>query len=72
MCTRSFAQLNDTFFEYSKYANQDIEEAIKSEMTGNTERACLAIGNLIIFKNVTKYFFFNILKQLQWPQQKVK
>ena len=52
LCTRSFAQLNATFYEYSRYANHDIEKAIKSEMSGDLERACLAIGFIFTFYNI--------------------
>ena len=44
LCSRSFRQLNATFDEYSKISKNDIEKAIKSEMSGNLELACLAIG----------------------------
>ena len=45
LCSRSFRQLKATFDEYSKISKNDIEKAIKSEMSGDLERACLAIGN---------------------------
>jgi hypothetical protein len=44
LCSRSFRQLNATFDEYSKISKNDIEKAIKNEMSGDLERACLAIG----------------------------
>ena len=44
LCHRNFEQLNATFSEYARYANHEIEKAIKNEMSGDLERACLAIG----------------------------
>jgi hypothetical protein len=45
LCSRSFPQLDAIFHEYSVLYGEDIEKAIKSEMSGDLERACLAIGN---------------------------
>ncbi len=38
-----------TFDEYSKIANNDIETAIKKEMSGYLKDALLAIGELIFY-----------------------
>jgi len=43
LCSRSFAQLNETSSHYLKICGKDIEKAIKKEMSGDLERACLAI-----------------------------
>ncbi|CAF1076869.1 unnamed protein product [Brachionus calyciflorus] len=43
LCTRPFPQLNATFEEYRKISKNDIEKAIKKEMSGDLEKACLAI-----------------------------
>jgi hypothetical protein len=49
LCARSFPQLVATFAEYSKlHSGNDIEKAIKGEMSGDLEKACLAIGQFII------------------------
>jgi hypothetical protein len=54
LCSRSYPQLVATFNEYSKLSNKDIEKAIKSEMSGDLERACLAIVK--IARNKFGYF----------------
>jgi hypothetical protein len=41
--------LRATFDEYSKIANNDIETAIKKEMSGYLKDALLAIGELIFY-----------------------
>ena len=43
LCSRSFPQLCATFDIYMKISGKDIEKAIKSEMSGDLEKACLAI-----------------------------
>lgn len=47
LCSRSFSQLRATFDEYYKLCQTDIEKAIKKEMSGDLEKACLAIGLII-------------------------
>lgn len=54
LCTRSFPQLRATFDEYKKICGHDIEQAIKKEMSGNLEKACLAIAKAAI--NKSAYF----------------
>jgi len=44
---RSFPQLRATFEEFAKIANKEIEDTIKSEMSGDLKRGMLAIGELI-------------------------
>ena len=44
MASRSFAQLRATFEEYKKASKNDIETAIKKEMSGDFEAGMLAIG----------------------------
>ncbi|KAK2142740.1 hypothetical protein LSH36_919g01024 [Paralvinella palmiformis] len=44
LCSRSFPQLRATFEEFAKIANKEIEDTIKSEMSGDLKRGMLAIG----------------------------
>lgn len=44
LCSRSFSQLNATFLEYGRLAKTDIEKAVKDEMGGDLEYACLTIS----------------------------
>jgi hypothetical protein len=54
-CSRSFAQLNATFDIYGEQNNKnDIEKAIKKEMSRKLERAFLAIVKSI--RNKPGYF----------------
>ncbi|RNA19585.1 annexin A13 [Brachionus plicatilis] len=43
LCSRSFPQLKATFDAYNEISENDIEKAIKKEMSGDLEKACLAI-----------------------------
>ena len=47
LCSRSFSQLNATFDEYKLLTKNDIEKAIKSEMSGDLEFACLSISKIL-------------------------
>jgi regulatory protein YycI of two-component signal transduction system YycFG len=42
--SRSYPQLRATFEEYKKISKKDIEEALKSEMSGDLLRGMLTIG----------------------------
>ena len=42
--SESFGQLKLVFEEYYKLTGHDIEKAVKSEMSGDVERAFLAVG----------------------------
>jgi len=44
LCTRSVAQLRATFDAYSQLTNRDIEDAIKSETSGDLQDGYLAVG----------------------------
>ena len=56
LCTRSFPQLHATFEAYAKISGNDIEKAIKKEMSGDLERACLAIGTFNVTFEDTHFF----------------
>ncbi|XP_076435473.1 annexin A7-like [Babylonia areolata] len=43
LCLRSYPQLRATFDAYGRISGKDIEDSIKSEMSGNLERGFLAI-----------------------------
>ena len=44
LCVQSYPQLRACFAEYAKISRRSIEQAIKSEMSGNLELGMLAIG----------------------------
>ena len=44
LCTRSYAQLKATFAAYATLSEREMEEAIKSEVSGSVESGYLAIG----------------------------
>ena len=44
LCTRSYPQLRATFEAYMRIADNDIEDAIKSETSGALQDGFLAIG----------------------------
>ncbi|KAK3604065.1 hypothetical protein CHS0354_004728 [Potamilus streckersoni] len=44
LVSRSYAQLRATFQEYAKLANKDIDDTIKSEMSGDLKDSMLAIA----------------------------
>ena len=48
LCSRSYAQLNATFEKYQAIADNDIEEAIKSETSGTLQEGFLAIGGRLV------------------------
>lgn len=53
-CSRSFAQLRETFIAYRGIADNDIEKAIKKEFGGHMELALLTIAKSV--KNRAAYF----------------
>ncbi|KAF7258461.1 hypothetical protein EG68_04353 [Paragonimus skrjabini miyazakii] len=54
LCTRSYEQLRAIFDEYKKLTKHDIEQALKSEMSGDLLDAFLAIVSCA--RNKPKYF----------------
>jgi hypothetical protein len=58
LCSRSFQQLSATFAAYIDFSKNDIEKAIKNEMSGDLEKACLALG-----KNLSNIFLIKIAKK---------
>ena len=44
LASRSYSHLRAVFDEYPKFSKHEIETAIKKEMSGDLERAMLAIG----------------------------
>ena len=47
LCRRSYPQLRETFSRYYEIAEKDIEDAIKSEVSGSLEDGYMAIGREI-------------------------
>ena len=62
--------MNAIFSAYSRIASKDIEKAIKKEMSGDLEKACLAIGHFLLLKRnsnvlaktIICFFFIFIVK----------
>ena len=52
MAARSFSHLCAVFDEYGKISKNNIETAIKKEMSGDLEAGMLAIGNSIVISLV--------------------
>lgn len=50
LVTRSYPQLRATFEEYGKLSKKDIEEVLKSEMSGDVLRGMLTVGRCM-FQN---------------------
>ena len=46
LCSRSFPQLRAIFDAYKDIAGKDIEEAIKSEMSGDLKKGMLTVGKV--------------------------
>jgi len=55
LCQRSFAHLRAVFEEYAKISKKTVEEAIKSEFSGDIKDGLLTVGKLSDFN-----FHFNI------------
>lgn len=50
LVSRSYAQLRATFQEYAKICNNDIEDTISSEMSGDLKAGMLSIGKWSYFR----------------------
>lgn len=55
LVSRSYPQLRATFEEYKKISKKDIEEALKSEMSGDLLRGMLTIGEF--WKFMLMFYF---------------
>ena len=44
LCQRSYAHLRATFDEYTNISSKDIEDAIKSEFSGDIKNGYLTVG----------------------------
>jgi len=56
LVSRSYPQLRATFEEYKKISKKDIEEALKSEMSGDLLRGMLTIGEFWMFMMIFCFF----------------
>ena len=54
LVSRSYAQLRATFQEYAKLANKDIEDTLKSEMSGDLLKGFLSVGTISYFFKLKK------------------
>ncbi|GFN89719.1 Annexin [Plakobranchus ocellatus] len=63
LVTRSYAQLRATFQEYAKLANKDIEDTIRSELSGDLEKAMLTIVQVI--RGKANYFAKALYKSMK-------
>lgn len=63
LVSRSYAQLRATFQEYAKAANKDIEDTLKSEMSGDLLKGMLAIVRCI--RNKSSHFCDELYKSMK-------
>ncbi|XP_071943392.1 uncharacterized protein [Antedon mediterranea] len=63
LASRSYAQLRATFEEYSKISKNDIEVAIKKEMSGDLKNSMLTIVRCV--RNKHKYFSDKLHKTMK-------
>lgn len=56
--SRSYAHLRATFDEYQKLTKKDIEESIKSEMSGDIKNAMLTIGTSELYSLIQWRHYF--------------
>ncbi|CAH1776035.1 unnamed protein product [Owenia fusiformis] len=54
LCSRSYGHLRAMFEEYKKFSKKDIEDAIKSEMSGDLEKGMLT--TIRVVRNKAAYF----------------
>lgn len=55
LVTRSYPQLRATFEEYKNISKKDIEEALKSELSGDLLRGMLTVGKCEYYIQATKF-----------------
>lgn len=63
LVSRSYAQLRATFQEYAKIANKDIEDSIRSEMSGDLKNGMLSIVQVI--RGKANYFAKTLHKAMK-------
>ena len=63
ICTRSFAHLRAVFEAYKSFSKKDIEDALKSEMSGDVLRGFLAVVRCI--RNKHGYFALALYKSMK-------
>jgi hypothetical protein len=63
LCLRNYAQLRATFEKYNEIADKDIEDAIKSEVSGTLEDGYLAIVKCA--KDMSKFFAERVYKSMK-------
>ncbi|KAF7257933.1 hypothetical protein EG68_05677 [Paragonimus skrjabini miyazakii] len=63
LAAKSFAHLRLVFEEYAKVSKNDIEKALKSEMSGDLLKSMLAIVRCI--RNKQKYFAYQLMKSMK-------
>ncbi|GFN89710.1 Annexin [Plakobranchus ocellatus] len=63
LVSRSYAQLRATFQEYAKVANKDIEDSIRSEMSGDLKNGMLSIVQVI--RGKSNYFAKTLHKAMK-------
>lgn len=57
LAVQSYSQLRAVFDMYVKVANKDIEDSIKSEMSGDLKAGMIAIGQLLRHVGLTWILF---------------
>nr|KAG5708245.1 hypothetical protein BaRGS_021179 [Batillaria attramentaria] len=63
LCLRNYGQLRATFDAYKQVSGKDIEDSIKSEMSGNLENGFLAIVR--VARNTPAYFAERLYKSMK-------
>ena len=61
LCSRSFSQLVETCNQYKQISDKDFEKAVKKELSGDLEKACLAIGKWfeLNLNKITHFFYYS-------------
>ena len=66
LCQRSFAHLRAVFDEYGKISKKTVEDAIKSEFSGDIKDGLLTVGTkqTLIFQFNSTFLYFTIFVML--------